>query len=222
MKNKKQVFYDGHERPDVREYRKEFLEMMCEYERGIAIYKGDDMEIKVWPTDVQERKVNKTILITHDGCCYRTNDGRTSYLLREGESVLKSKSPGHLYVCSDFLCTQIGRLALTDEQFANGKLLDPTLIQTACVYITPGMNKDDYWNGDTMVEQMEKRALPISKILWPRTEFRVVWAFDQSTGHGKYASNALKAKNMNLYEGGSKPILGDGWYIGEVRDNLDL
>lgn len=84
------------------------------------------------------------------------------------------------------------------------------------------MNKDDYWNGDDIVNQMVHRAIPISNFLWPRSEYRVVWAFDQSTGHGKFAPNALKASNMNLNPGGLKPVLRDGWYMDKVRDSEEL
>lgn len=111
---------------------------------------------------------------------------------------------------SDFISADRGRLKLTHEEFENttGVPLE------ARVSIEPGKNRDGYWNATDMLNQMSERALPISKILYPRDHYEVVWLFDQSTGHAKFADDALKSSNMNMGDGGKVLPLRDGWYIG--------
>ena len=57
-------YTDGHNRPDVTEYRdKVFLPIMAEYEKRMADYAGDDMETVI-PPELNESE-KRIVLITH-------------------------------------------------------------------------------------------------------------------------------------------------------------
>lgn len=43
-----------------------------------------------------------------------------------------------------------------------------------------------------------------------RETHTLVWIFDQSSGHNRFADNALVASRMNVYPGGQQPIMRDG------------
>jgi hypothetical protein len=66
------VYFDGHEREDVVNYRKVFLEKMAEFEKFMAIYEGDLMERK--PPVLSEGE-KEHILVTHDESIFYSNDG---------------------------------------------------------------------------------------------------------------------------------------------------
>ncbi|RGB25043.1 hypothetical protein C1646_772283 [Rhizophagus diaphanus] len=53
---KKGVYYDGHERPDVVKYRKEWLERMFEYQKFMKNFDGEMMDIVSEPYLKQEEK----------------------------------------------------------------------------------------------------------------------------------------------------------------------
>ncbi|GBB92112.1 hypothetical protein RclHR1_19680002 [Rhizophagus clarus] len=73
---KKGVYYDGHERPDVIKYRKEWLERMFGYQKFMKNFDGEMMDIVSEPYLKQEEKelvqlVHQAILIfeiLHSGC----------------------------------------------------------------------------------------------------------------------------------------------------------
>lgn len=77
---KKGVYMDGHERPDVVEYRKTvFLPKMAEYEKRMAHYEGPDL-VCVEPTLGPGKR--KIIALFHDESCFHANDfkGRVWYV----------------------------------------------------------------------------------------------------------------------------------------------
>jgi hypothetical protein len=70
--------------------------------------------------------------------------------------------------------------------------------------------ENGHWDSHRLLEQIEKKALPIAKALYPGYQF--VFLFDNATSHSVYADNALRVAKMNKGEGGQQPILRDGWY----------
>lgn len=87
----KNVFIDGHERPDVVKDREVFLETM----KSLAPYlvefdKDGNMLPKAYPVDCEVRGSQRrpVILITHDECVYSSNDGPRSGWQKEGDTFL--------------------------------------------------------------------------------------------------------------------------------------
>ena len=95
------VYFDGHERDDVVDYRKEFLEKMKElvflyinlfgivhlfsglisiilfrYERLMPLFEGEDLNIRTDPDISSGESLH--ILVTHDESLFHANDGRKS------------------------------------------------------------------------------------------------------------------------------------------------
>ena len=75
---KKDVFIDGHERPNVFKDRKKFLSTMKDLEPYLVEFEKDgSMKTKEYPNDcaVGGDKRRLVIVITHDECTFLANDG---------------------------------------------------------------------------------------------------------------------------------------------------
>ena len=70
---KKGIYFDGHEREDVLEYRKYFLKEMQDFERLMPTFEGENMEQKN-PLLLDHEKLH--IFVTHDECLFYSNDDR--------------------------------------------------------------------------------------------------------------------------------------------------
>jgi len=99
---KKGVYYDGHERPDVVKYRKEWLERMFKYQKFMKDFEGDNMDIVSEPKLMPEEK--EFVQVTHDECHFYANDGQRRIWMREDEDILRSKHQGRSIMVSAFLC----------------------------------------------------------------------------------------------------------------------
>ncbi|KAJ3004691.1 hypothetical protein NUW54_g4694 [Trametes sanguinea] len=133
---RKGVYMDGHERPDVVEYRQDtFLPLMAEYERRMCRYEPTEDGTLRCIKPVLVAGETEVIAIFHDECCFHANDFKKTAWLREGETVRQSKSRGRLIHVSDFITEATGRLVLRDE--SSGSILED-----ARVIIYPGSNGD--------------------------------------------------------------------------------
>src|SRR6266542_5856407 len=97
---------------------------------------------------------------------------------------------------SEFLSEACGRLCLSQEDI----IKYPTIPNKARVYLMPGKNQEGYWTVQNLLEQVEYKAIPIFEALFPNCI--VVFAFDNSSNHLAYRSDALIANRMNLRPGG--------------------
>ena len=74
---RKDVYYDGHERPDVIEYRQDFLNEILELEKWMPKPLDDNKMILEEPVlDVNEKH---HILITHDESIFYANDEKKPF-----------------------------------------------------------------------------------------------------------------------------------------------
>jgi len=67
------IYYDGHERSDVVEYREKFLEEIFQYEKYMAKYEGESMECIPSVLELNKKEI---VLVTHDECIFYSNDGK--------------------------------------------------------------------------------------------------------------------------------------------------
>ncbi|KAH8913969.1 hypothetical protein BT69DRAFT_1343774 [Atractiella rhizophila] len=86
---------------------------------------------------------------------------------------------------SDFNCSTYGWLEDVGEQLEYGK------------------GHEGYWDAVKLIEQVEKKFIPVFERLHPGQTVLVV--FENPTRHGAMASDACNAKNMNLGPGGKQP-----------------
>jgi hypothetical protein len=144
---KKGVYYDGHERPDVVAYRKEWLNRMFEYKKYMKDFDGDMLDIVLEP---QLKSGNKELVqVTHDECHFYANDGQRKIWTIEDEDILRSKHIGRSIMVSAFLCPCHGLLQLSDEQLqANPH------IKNKEAFILRSIQTDGYWKSEHMLDQV--------------------------------------------------------------------
>ena len=68
------------------------------------------------------------------------------------------------------------------------------------VYLQPGKDREGYWTSEHLVEQVKTKAIPIFESLFPNCI--ALFAFDNSSNHAAFKSDALIASRMNLKSGG--------------------
>ena len=73
-KQGKGYYTDGHNRPDVTEYRTKFLEEMEVYERRMMKFSGTEMTDEEAPTLAEDEK--RVVFITHDESTFYCNEGK--------------------------------------------------------------------------------------------------------------------------------------------------
>ncbi|CAG8646640.1 4909_t:CDS:2, partial [Paraglomus occultum] len=200
---KKDVFYDGHERSDVVQYRKEWLKRMFNYKQLMKDYNGEMLDEIIEPQlqpDVDEKE---HVIVTHDESHFYANEGQRKLWIQDKEDVLRPKYQGRSIMVSDFLCACHGSLQLTDEQLeANPH------VKFKDVRVLRSIQADGYWKAEHMIEQLINRAIPIFEIIHPGCIG--VFCFDQSTNHNAMAEDALVVTRLNLGPGKKQAKLRDG------------
>ncbi|CAK5262529.1 unnamed protein product [Mycena citricolor] len=190
--HQKGVYWDGHERTDVRKHRK-----------FIPLYDGPEMaETTTAERDAQGKE---HVFIYQDESAFHANDFQNvSYYLLPGEQVLKKKEQGRLIMASRYICERYGNIALTETLIKENEKLpaDQRLeVVDSSVVICPN-NKatgDNYWNMDQMIAQLHN-AIKIAKRLYPNAQLH--WVFDNSSCHGSLPHDAIAVTKMNVGPGG--------------------
>ena len=198
QQQKQGVYFDGHERDDVVEYRKKFLEEVAKYEPYIANYEGETMD-KILPNLQNGEKEH--ILVTHDECIFYSNDGKRGVWTKTGQLPLRKKGNGRSIMVSEFLTEACGRLKLDAQAIENYH----DIPKEARAYLIPGKNQEGYWTMNHLLEQLKLKAIPIFEALFPTCI--AIFAFDNSSNHAAFLSDALLANKMNLFPGGKQPAM---------------
>ncbi|RIA93145.1 hypothetical protein C1645_690960, partial [Glomus cerebriforme] len=172
---KKDVYYDGHEKPDVIEYRKCFLNKIFELEKWML--KPLDDNIMVLKEPILNENKKRHILITYDESTFYANDGKKTFWRPVGYQPLRKKEAGLSLHVSDFLTEVDGRLKTEEKE--------------ACVLMKPGTNHDGWWKMEDLIKQITEKAILIFEELHPGDVG--VFAFDNATSHAAYAEDALIA-----------------------------
>ena len=136
------------------------------------------------------------ILVTHDECIFYSNDGKRGVWAKSGELPLRKKGNGRSIMVSEFLSEECGRLKLNEQQHQ----ANPLIPKEARVYLQPGKDREGYWTSEHLVEQVKTKAIPIFESLFPNCI--ALFAFDNSSNHAAFKSDALIASRMNLKSGG--------------------
>ncbi|KAK9241586.1 hypothetical protein V1506DRAFT_550303 [Lipomyces tetrasporus] len=123
----KDIYYDGHERTDVIDYRKSWAATMMDYRTKMREYGGEDCSEVIMP-DLQDGD-KEVVLVTHDECYFNSNDDVTITWTEKGESTIKKKGQGLGLMVSDFYCACHGSPRF-DDQYAR-EIIEPVRIVTA-------------------------------------------------------------------------------------------
>jgi hypothetical protein len=123
-KKKNGMYIDGHERPDVVEYREGFVARWKEYDKRMNIYDNDGNlergpERKAQPGDgpiPADGRPFKLILVTHDESTFFQNDRKKScWTHKNDKPTPQRKGEGTSIMVSDFLTPEWGRLLDEEE-----------------------------------------------------------------------------------------------------------
>ena len=117
-KTKNGMYLDGHERLDVVEYRKSFVERWMGYERRFHRWDHDGTELPRPDGFLVSGAIGRfrLILVTHDESTFFQNDERnTGWSHATSKSKPKAKGNGQSLMVSDFLTSEWGRLRDGDE-----------------------------------------------------------------------------------------------------------
>lgn len=134
----KDIYYDGHERPDVLKYRQEFLAEMAQLEQWMPKPSDNNIMMLIEP-DLNEGD-KRHILVTHDESIFYANDGKKTFWGPIGHQPLRKKGAGLSLHISDFLTEVDGRLRFEQDE--------------ACVTMKPGVNRDGWWKTEDLITQV--------------------------------------------------------------------
>ena len=166
----------------------------------MAKYEGESME-RIPPILGPNEK--EIVLVTHDECIFYSNDGKRGIWAKSGELPLRKKGNGRSVMVSEFLTEQCGRLKLNLQQHQQNS----SIPEEARVYLQPGKNQEGFWTSEHLIEQVKTKAIPIFEAIFPNCI--ALFAFDNSSNHVAYRSDALVASKMNLKPGGKQPKMKD-------------
>lgn len=205
MKYAKGLYIDGHERPDVVQYREAFLQRMAEHEKLFFRYIGDDMNIIRAP--ILEPGQRPRVLVTHDESCFSSHDGKDTIWMDVNGRPLRPKGQGRSIMVSEFLCECHGPMKLDDSLHR----AHPDIPSATCTIILPGKQQDGYWTTAHLIDQIKNKAMPIFKVLHPEAD--ALFLFDNSQNHRSLPPDALRASSLNLSDGGkSVHKQRSGWF----------
>ena len=135
MEHKKGLYYDGHERPDVVDYRRKvFLPAMEEYRKQLVEYEIGDVSKEV--QKLMDGPTRRLVLVAQDEMTVQANDGKKKSWVLEGEQPLRKKGLGRGIHQSDVICSTYGWLKDASQSLEYGK------------------NYDGYWTGELFVKQV--------------------------------------------------------------------
>lgn len=81
----------------------------------------------------------------------------------------------------------------------------------AVTYFEYGKMEEGYWTDKHLLNQIQKKALPIGEALYPG--YALLFIFNNATSHSIYAKDVFQVANMNKGLGGQQAFLRPGWYI---------
>lgn len=137
--HKKSLYYDGHERPDVVEYRQNvFLPAMEQYRHRLVEYTVGSVEKEV---EKQPANTRQLVLVAHDEMTVQQNDGKKKSWVLDGEYPLKKKGVGRGIHVSGVICATKGYLHDAEQTMEYGK------------------NYEGYWTGELFVKQVRISSL---------------------------------------------------------------
>jgi hypothetical protein len=98
-KQGKGYYTDGHNSPDVTEYRIKFLDEMEVYERRMMKFSGSEMTEEETPTLTDDEK--RVVFITHNELTFYCNEGKALLWMENGKKKILPKSRVLNTICID-------------------------------------------------------------------------------------------------------------------------
>lgn len=133
---KKGLYFDGHDRPDVVDYRQNnFLPAMKEHADRLVQYLVGNVEEEATgqPKNYVERRL---VLCAHDEMTAQANDANVKSWVLEDQHALRKKGVGRGIHQSDVICSTVGWLKDASQTLEYGK------------------NYEGYWTGELFIKQV--------------------------------------------------------------------
>jgi hypothetical protein len=211
---KKGVYFDGHEREDVIEYRNNFVNRLEELWPYVVEFNDDgSMKDKTYPENYvvgsEDNNFRPIIIITHDESIFQSHDSRRQGWLYKDRQFIRPKGKGQGIMVSDFLLPNRRLSTISLKQEEKEQLGLP---EFASILFEYG-KEEGHWEGKDLVNHLTEIAIPIAEAVYPG--YRFLFLFDNSANHGAFADDALRVQNMNLNPGGVQSFLRNGYINGD-------
>jgi hypothetical protein len=179
----KGIYFDGHERKDVKHYRDNvFLPQMMKFYRRMADWNGEHMEISIPPENLDEKEI---ILVVQDESVFSANDDRKYSYVNTATghgAVGQQKYKGKGIMASCYLTNKVGLLHSKVIKF--------------------GKNEEGYWTAEKQIEDLINEVIPKFEAEHPNCVG--LFLLDNSMVHRCYGEYALVATRMSAGDGGLK------------------
>ena len=160
------VYFDGHEREDVIEYRQIWAKRMMGYLELSQQYDPNDVSVEVPLVLPVGQKQH--VLVTHDESTFYANDYQKQAWLENDESYCLPKSQGRSIMISEFHCKCHGTMRATIDN----------KIMTSRKIFYPGAASEVYWTSSHMLEQLQDVLVIFAFLL---KQSIGVFSFDQGS-----------------------------------------
>ena len=138
--HRKGIYIDGHERQDVVDYRKKYLDTMKQF--------YDTHLPPPPPSDEMAPVPPPLVLIFLDECIFSTNEGQLWAWATGEDAVIQPKTKGAGIMISDYVDQHTGFLRLTSAEAELARSEDPSFPTTARATLDYGAGKGGYWDSD--------------------------------------------------------------------------
>ena len=144
-------YTDGHERPDVLEYRKKYLNMIKALEVTHKPPPLCEDEISSWHSG-NNTAAKKVVSIYHDETIFHANNAPSrGWHNDQGSRELRPKGKGRGIMYSEFVEEYNGFLCLTVEGYEEAWQNDRNFPKSARQRFEYGKAHQGYWNSRTMM-----------------------------------------------------------------------
>ena len=212
----KGIYYDGHERDDVVDYRTKFLAEMSTLGFLHSSNAPNEEAGKLVEDVTLGKDWENTIFWFHDESTFNANDDKVTMWKDQSMQVIKPKGEGAGLMVLDFIEERNGYCCLSDEMFQSVSKVDSAVKQSARVIFEFGKGKEGYWNNELFIEQVPS-AVKVAETKYPPRVYKHVWVFDHSCGHTAYAPDALVVSRLNRKPGGKQPAMRDTTWAGKPQ-----
>jgi hypothetical protein len=178
MSPKKGQYADGHERPDVVDYRQnKFLPAWAKIQERMETWTKDNVP------EIRAQVAGKTIVVWfHDESIFYAHDRRRkTWYHKEAPAKPYQKGDGASLMIADFVSSKYGWLRSPNGQ------------RSVRVVMRPGKGKDGYFTNEEIRAQA-KAAMDLLNECYPDEEHVLV--YDNATTHLKRPEGSLSARKM--------------------------
>ncbi|KIJ33510.1 hypothetical protein M422DRAFT_264441 [Sphaerobolus stellatus SS14] len=181
-KPSKGMFTDGHERPDVVDYRQNvFLPLWAALQKRMKTWDQDGIQTDLKGCSMPNNKL--VVLLTHDESTFYAHDCRETRWIHKSEKPTPvRKGEGSSIMVSDFCSPDLGWLKSKDST------------REARILFKAGKNREGYFSNKDICAQTEL-AIELFEDNFPGTAV-TLFAFDNALSHQKRAADGLSSLKM--------------------------